>query len=269
MKAEQGTHTTLRLYTWLLIVALYLPLIVTVAYSFSNTKYIGQWGGFTTRWYHLLLEDPDLAGALKNSIVIAFGSSTASLALALPAALANDRLSQRLGEALVYPPVIIPEITEAVALMLLFLYIGFPLGATSVMIGHIAFNVAYAYVVLRSSGGEGRRLELAARTLGAGRLEAKIKVTLPAMAPSIAAAAAITFLMSFTDFTKTLFTAGPGFKTLTILLWNRARRPGLNPLTSQPYLAAITSVMIGVSLAFLALVLALEKTGDRNKGQEP
>lgn len=249
----------LRAYTWTIIALLYAPLILTVVYSFSNSRYFGEWGGFTLRWYKLMLNDPDLWRAATNSLVVASLSALLSILLSLPLALAMPGKAKTAAEALMYPPLIIPEITEAVALMTFFIWIGFPLGMLSVLIGHTAFNVAYAYLVLKPGTHGVRRLEAAARSLGATRLQSILLVVAPVLLPTIVAAGALAFIMSFTDFTKTLFTAGPGFNTLTVLIWNRARRPGLTPYTSQPYLAAVTSVLLLASITVLAVWLVKER----------
>ncbi|MEB3852078.1 MAG: ABC transporter permease [Desulfurococcales archaeon] len=238
-----------RLYTYALIAALYAPIVVMAAYSFDDSKFFGVWGGFTARWYRLLAHDPQAWEALRNSVAVAVASALISTALALPAALSTRKVDRDLASLLTYPPVIMPEITEAVALMIMFLKLGFPLGVVSVVIGHTAFNVAYAYVALTPAGSSGARLAMAARTLGAGPLEAFLRVAVPVSMPGIVAALALTFMMSFTDFTKTLFTKGPGFVTLPILIWNRARRPGLSPYTSQPAIAALSTVLVAMSIA--------------------
>jgi spermidine/putrescine transport system permease protein len=246
-------RSPLRVYTYTLIALLYAPIIVMAAYSLDNSRYFGVWGGLTLRWYRLLAHDPQAWEALRNSVLVAVASALISTATALPAALYARGAERSLASLLVYPPVIMPEITEAVALMLMFLRLGFPLGLASVIIGHTAFNVAYAYVALTPAGTQGARLAAAARTLGAGPLEAFLRVAVPVSMPGIVAALGLTFMMSFTDFTKTLFTKGPGFITLPLLVWNRARRPGLTPYTSQPAIAALATVLVALSLttAFL------------------
>ncbi len=88
--------------------------------------------------------------------------------------------------------------------------------------------------------------------------------------PGIIAALALTFMMSFTDFIKTLYTKGTGFETLPILIWNRARRPGLNPFTSQPAIAAIATVLVVTSIlvavAYNLYVLITERRSSKDLG---
>ncbi len=260
----------LKTYTILLLTILYVPLLTLAVYSFNNSMYFGEWKGFTTKWYAQLLEDKQAFNAFENSIIVAISSALISTSIAIPAALAARREEKNLVSMLVYPPVIIPEITEAVALLLMFVYLGFPLGLMSVLIGHTAFNVAYAYIALEPVAGKGKQLADAARTLGADKKTAFIKVILPTAMPGIIAALALTFMMSFTDFIKTLFTKGPGFETLPILIWNRARRPGLNPFTSQPAIAAIATVLVVTSIlvavAYNLYVLRTERRSSKDLG---
>ncbi|MCE4599839.1 MAG: ABC transporter permease [Desulfurococcales archaeon] len=241
----------LRIYTYIIALLLYVPVIVMIAYSFNDSKFIGEWRGFTLKWYKVALGDNAFLETLYNSLTVAVSSAIVSIIIALPAALASrkDRLSLGLVEPLIYPPIVIPEIAEAVALMLFLISLGFPLGWLSVFIGHTAFNVAYAYITLAPSIGASRSLEEAARTLGAGPLTVFTKIILPLSMPGIIAALMLTFMLSFTDFIKTLFTTGPGFQTLPLLIWNRARRPGLTEYSSQNALNALASILIALSLS--------------------
>ncbi len=249
-----GLRRVLRGYTWLLVAFTYLPIVVVAIFSFNDSRFIGEWRGFTLDWYRLLAEDARAWRALVNSLLVAVASSAASIAIASPAALWARGRPLRVADALTYPPIVIPEIAEAVSLLVMLVALGFPLGPVSVVVGHTAFNVAYAYLALAPVGEKGRRLAEAARTLGATPLQAFARITLPVALPGIVAAVALTFMMSFTDFTKTLFTTGPGFETLPLLVWNRARRPGLNPYTSHTALAALATVLITASLIVAAVV---------------
>ncbi len=244
-----SNKTILKIYTYTLTILIYIPIVIMILYSFNNSYYIGEWKGFTLKWYKLVLKDGAMLEAITNSITVALASSLTAVALAIPPAIIATKRSI---DTLTYPPIVIPEIAEAVALLLFFITINFPLGATSVYIGHTAFNIAYAYITLTPQGGKGAKLAQAARTLGASPLTAFIKITLPIILPGVIAATAITFTLSFTDFIKTLFTAGPGFQTLPLLIWNRARRPGLSEYSSQNALNAIASLIIITTITITA-----------------
>lgn len=109
----------------------------------------------------------------------------------------------------------------------------------------------------------------AARTLGADRLTAFLRVTIPVSMPGIMAALGLTFMMSFTDFIKTLFTKGPGFETLPILIWDRARRPGLTEYTNQTAIAALASVLILISVSIALAYTLYEARRIKAQGVSP
>ncbi|MDT7866251.1 MAG: ABC transporter permease [Desulfurococcales archaeon] len=249
----------LRVYTYVIALLLYIPIAFMVISSFNSSPYIGVWEGFTTYWYQLLLRDSEAHIALVNSLTIAIVSSTLSVSTALLAALQVRGRRLTAVDALVYPPIVMPEVAEAVALFLAFTYLGVEKGWLTVMLGHTAFNLAFAYVTLTVSRVRFEELEDAARTLGAGRLQTFKDIILPLAMPGIVAALAITFLLSFTNFIKTLFTTGPGFYTLPILIWNRARRPGISEFASQNALNALATLVtltaLSIAVAYTAYML--------------
>ncbi len=253
----------LKLYVYLILVILYIPIVAIIIQSFNDTPYVGEWKGFTTRWYRVILSDSQVWSALKNSIIVATLSAAISIILSLPAVAAEEHYRRRTRDTLVYMPIIMPEIVEAIALLLFFIYIGFPLGVLSVLIGHTAFNVAYAYVTLEPVASKARTYFDVARTLGATPLKAFQKAVVRVIAPAVIAAAAIAFTMSFTDFIKTLFTTGPGFYTLPLIIWNRARRPGLTEYSSINAVNALASIIIistlTASLIYLAYISKTKK----------
>jgi len=240
-------------YTALLAALIYAPMAVMALQSFNESPYLGSWEGFTLEWYTLLLRDGEVHRALANSVAVAAASSGLSVAMAL---LAGAAVRRKPGvtpiDFLVYPPLVLPEIVEAVSLLMFLAALGAPFGPLTVVIGHTAFNVAYAYIVIAPALKDASRFEDAARTLGATPLRAAATVTLKLAAPGLASAAMLTALLSFTDFIKTLFTTGPGFETLPLLLWNRARRPGLRPESSHSALAALATAMIAATLLVAA-----------------
>lgn len=247
----------LAIYTALLAVVIYLPMAVVAVQSFNEHPYLGGWGGFTFRWYMLAFRDSEALEAFANSIMVASASAVGSVVLAAIAGYAyRRRTSPSIVDYATYPPLVLPEIVEAVALLVFLAALGAPFGPVTVIIGHTAFNVAYAYIVLAPALGEASKYEDAVRTLGATPLRAMLMVTLRLAAPGLISALALTALLSFTDFIKTLFTTGPGFETLPLLLWNRARRPGLRDETTHSALSALATIMI-VSTLLVATAYTL------------
>ena len=257
-------------YTAILAALLYAPMAVMALQSFNESPYLGSWGGFTLEWYRVLARDGEALQALANSLYVAAASSALSVSMAVLAGLAvRRRRGLSLIDVLTYPPLVLPEIVEAVSLLLFLAALGAPFGPLTVIIGHTAFNVAYAYIVIAPSLKEATRYEEAARTLGATPLRVAASITLRLAAPGLASAAMLTALLSFTDFIKTLFTTGPGFETLPLLLWNRARRPGLRLESSHSALAALATAMTVATLLVAAAytLVALRRGAALERGE--
>ncbi|MEM1873105.1 MAG: ABC transporter permease [Acidilobaceae archaeon] len=244
----------LRAYALVVVLALYAPLAAMLIHSFNENPFMGEWRGFTLKWYQLVLADSRFREALFNSVTVAMASATLSVLLGFLAGLATGPGRVRILDYIVYPVIVMPEVAEAVALFLFYIYIKIELGWLTVMLGHTAFNVAFAYTVISASGLRHPSLEDAARTLGARPHQVLVKITLPLSLPVVVAAFAVTFILSFTNFVKTVFTKGPGFETLPLLIWARARRPGIDELASPNALNALASL---VFLATLAIAIAV------------
>lgn len=215
---------------------------------------MGRWEGFTVRWYLELLNDEDVIRAAINSFVVALLSALISTCLGALAAYYSARMGSSSLDPVFYVPIVIPEIAEAVSLLLLFYWAGVELGFLTVLIGHTAYNVAYAYVALKPQFElTPRRLEEAAMVLGAKPIHVLLKLLVPLATPGLLASLLITFTMSFDDFVKTAFTTGPGFKTLPLVIWARAARaratPSLNALATIMTLLSLLSAYLYVKHA--------------------
>ncbi len=226
----------LRAITIAVFAFLYIPIILMVFFSFYDD------GKFTLENYAAIVEDREIISGFFNSLSVALLSTFISVILGTIAAYGFARRQSRL-ESIFYPPIIIPEITEAVSLLLFFILLGFPLGFYSVLIGHTAFNVAFVYIIVyaRSSSLE-KELEEASYILGANEIQTFRKVTLPLLMPGIIAASLIAFTLSWDNFIKTVFTTGPGFETLPLIIWSQAARGVVSPTIN-----ALASLMIIIS----------------------
>jgi spermidine/putrescine transport system permease protein len=161
----------------------YAPIMLLVAFSFSDNRNVGEWGGFTLVWYGEFLDNAQLQDALWVSVKVALWSTLISVILGTLAALALERFTfrgQKVFDALLYLPIIIPDVTMAV-MMLLFFSRGLDLldsvfgiettkGLSTITISHIAFNISFVSVVVRARlAGMSETLEEAAMDLYATR----------------------------------------------------------------------------------------------------
>jgi spermidine/putrescine transport system permease protein len=228
---------------------LYAPILVLVAFSFNAGRLTATWEGFTFAWYERLLANPQILGALRNSLIVAGAATVACTLLGTGAAIAFHRYAfkrQSQLDALVTLPIVVPEIVLASSLLLLFAAVGLRLGMLTVVLAHVAFSVSYAVVVVRARlAGFDRSLEEAAMDLGAGPWASFFKVTLPGIAPGVLAAALLVFALSIDDYVITSFVAGVGSTTLPIQIYSMVRTgitPEINAVSTL--LLAATSLLL-------------------------
>ena len=213
----------LPLYTWLVIAYTIVPIGVMVAYGFNRApsgRLTFRWIGFTTEWYRHVFDIADLTSALVNSLELATASTLISLVLGVPLALALARHRFRgtaVVDSTIFVDIAAPSVVVGASLLSFFITLNVARGLGTILVAHVAFNVAYVTVVVRARAvGLDPAIEKAAADLGAGPFTAFRTVTLPLLAPGIVAAALLAFAMSIDDFIITQFVAG---QTLTFPLW--------------------------------------------------
>jgi spermidine/putrescine transport system permease protein len=217
----------------LLYIFLYLPLLVIVSQSFNASRYGLNWGGVTTRWYSSVLENPQIASALKNTLLLAFASTAIATAVGtlLGYGLARHRFRGKESVSrLTLLPVAVPDIVIAVSLLLFYSTVRqsiglFQLGLTTMIVAHVTFQIPFVALVVRSRlAGVDPALEEAAADLGASRFQLLWHVTLPMLRPGILAGALLAFALSLDDFVVSFFTSGPGSTTLPIYIYSAVKR---------------------------------------------
>jgi len=263
--ADSMIEPVLVLDTLLTYIFLYLPVGVLVLYSFSASRYALVWGGFSLDAYKRLLTDPEIAPALLNSLVVASSAAAIATVLGTALALGLERGRVRFGssvEALVYLPIVIPEIVMAVGLLLFFAQFFRPiLGVRdplpTVIVGHVAFSISYVMVVVRARLRDlDKSLEEAAFDLGATPAQVLRRVTLPLLAPAILSGALLAFTLSLDDFYVTYFstTGGSGFKTLPLYLYALQGRTAI-----PPQMNAVATLMLLASVTLIAVALLVQR----------
>jgi len=253
----QPSSRGLRLVSWLVFAFLYLPVAVLVVFSFSASRYSMVWSGFTLQWYAALADDTRVLAALVNSLIVASSTTLISAMLGTAAALglrgARFRGRGVLG-ALIYAPVVMPEIVLAIGLLMFFvLVIPVPLGLISITLAHSVFGVAYVAIVVNARlQGLDAQLEEAAADLGATPLQVFRHVTLPLIWPGVLGGALLAFTLSFDDFVMSYFVTGPGTSTLPLVIYSMVKR-GVTPEIN-----ALATLILMVSFAALALSIWLQ-----------
>jgi spermidine/putrescine transport system permease protein len=239
---------------WATIAFLYAPVAVLVLYSFNEARFGARWTGFTLYWYAHLFDSAATADALRNTLIV---STTATLCAGvlgtlLAIGLHLHRVRGRgVIDLLIYLPVVVPDIIIGVSTLAFYVAIGFPLGRASIILAHIAFQISFVALVVRSRLQEFPASVLeAARDLGASRWQTLRYVLLPLLRPGMAAGALVAFALSIDDFVITYFTAGAGASTLPVRIYSMVKRgvsPDVNALSTLMLLATVTLVAAAVS----------------------
>jgi len=238
---------------------LYVPLISVIVYSFNDSRLVTLWGGFSLRWYGVLLEDGEVLAAAWLSLKIATITATVSVIFATLLALGLNRLGRFQGRALLTMIMtgllVLPEIIFGISVLFLFIsmgeWIGWPTtrGATTITIAHITFATGFAAVVIRTRlGALDQSLEEAAMDLGARPLRTFFDITIPAIAPAMIAGWLLAFTLSLDDVVTASFVSGPGSTTLPMLIFSKVRL-GVTPDVNALATVIIVLVSVGVVLA--------------------
>lgn len=252
---------------------LYLPIVILVIFSFNDSRSTTQWYGFTLDWYGEMLRDDQVALALWNSLFVAVVSAFISTVLGTTAAMAMDKYKfpGKLGvDALIYLPIIIPDIAMAIMLLIFFNQsgIGFEpwrlnlFGISlavpyAVIIGHVAFNTSFVAVLVQARLAHmDHSLEEAAHDLYANSWQTFWRVSLPMMMPGVIGGALLAFTMSLDDFVITFFTSGAGFNTLPVLIYGMVKK-GITPKIN-----AVSTTMLAVSLTLILISRFFRKKDD-------
>ena len=193
---------------------LFLPIIVIVMNSFnkSTTKPYLSWKGFTFDWYGKLFKNSSLLEAFGNTMVIAITSTLLATCIGTIAAVGMYKYKFRgknAIDALLYIPVVIPEIVLGIALLTLFTNTGIPRGIFSLVLAHSTFCIPYVIFNVRARlAGYDNSIEEASMDLGANRLKTFFYITLPVLAPGIGGGALLAFTLSIDDVIISYFTNG-------------------------------------------------------------
>jgi len=237
---------------------LYLPIAILVIYSFNASRLVTVWGGWSLRWYAALIDDRAMLDAAAASFAIAAASAAAATVLGTMAALALARFGRFRGRlafsAMIYAPLVMPEVILGLSLLLLFVALGIERGFWTIVAAHATFTMCFVTVIVQSRlVNFDRALEEAAMDLGAGPVRTFTAITLPLIRPAIVAGFLLAFTLSLDDLVIASFTAGPGSTTLPMRVYSQVR------LGVSPEINAISTLMLAVVGIVLLSVAALSR----------
>ncbi len=224
---------------------LYLPIALLIAYSFNAGRLVTVWSGFSFRWYAALLHDQQMLDAAWMTIRLGVVSATLATVLGTLAAVGLVRGGRFRGRLLfsgmTYAPLVMPEVIMGLSMLLLFVAVGMQRGFWTLLIAHTTFTLCYVTVVVQSRLITfDKSLEEAAQDLGCPPWRVFFEITLPNIAPAVAAGWMLALTLSLDDLVTSSFVAGPGSTTLPMRIYSQVR------LGVSPEINAVCTILIGL-----------------------
>lgn len=259
-----------RVWTALILLFLYLPMIVLFVGSFNDGKDLSEFEGFTLDNYVNLFRDSDALALLGNSVILAVSSSLLATLLGTMAAVGIFSMRGRMRRAvmtLTNIPLVNPEIVTGVSLSLLFVFVGRfmlhtenILGFATLLIAHTTFNLPYVILsVMPKLQQMDSSLMDAAQDLGCTPAQGFFKVVLPELWPGIISGAIMAFTMSLDDFVISYFVYGPSFSTLTVEIYTFTRKQ------MPPMYYSMFTLLFFVIFAVMALMNVMQSRDERRR----
>ncbi len=259
---------TSKLYTALIFIFLFAPILVLLVFSFNEAKSLSVFSGFSLKWYEELLHDENTLESVKNTLILAVAATMISTVMGTAAAVGIHKLKNRWYRMAVNTvtniPMINPDIITGISMMLVFVFVGRLFGASTslnfwtMLIAHVTFCLPYViFQVLPKLQQMERDLTEAAMDLGCTPFRAFLKVTMPEILPGIITGAIMAFTLSLDDFVISYFTSGNDFQTLPIRIY------GMTKKTVTPKMYALATIIFFVTLTLLLLNNFVESGEDK------
>lgn len=258
-----------KIYLGIVLLFLYLPIFVLIAFSFNETKSRSVFSGFTFDWYIKLFQNELILTSLRNTILVSVSAALIATLLGTIAAIGIYAMKKPFRTAVLQItniPIINPEIVTGVSLMLLFVFfaarMNFEFGFGTLLIAHITFNVPYVILnVMPKFRQMNPHLYEAAQDLGCGPVSAFFKVVLPEIMPGVLSGFLMSFTFSLDDFIISYFTSGATSQTLPVTIYSMTRRkvsPEINALSTIIF---IIVVIVLISKNMIELKASRKESG--------
>lgn len=254
------------IYLVVVTIITYVPIVLTVIYSFNESKITSIWDGFSLKWYEQLFRNADMAEALGNSILLATLSCLLAIFIGTTGALGMHKQKKRVNQIIgniSLMPLMIPEIILGMVFLAAFSFMNLPFGMLTLVLAHTTFCVPYIFMMVRARlEGMDKSIEEAAKDLGASGVRVFFDITLPAIMPAILSGTLLAFAMSFDDVVISMFVTGPTVNTLPIRIYT-SMKTGVTPEIN-----ALATVMLVVTILILLLSSFIDRMGKKNVGEK-
>jgi len=238
-------------YIGLLLIFLYIPIIMVIIFSFNTSEINIVFEGFTLKWYGTFFENRTLMESLNNTLIIAVVSTVISVVIGTLGAVGLGKYTfkgKKIVDALLYVPIVIPEIVLGVALLSIFTLMDAYMGLTTMILGHVTFCIPFVVISVRARlAGFDKSLEEASMDLGGNYLKTFFKVTLPLIMPGVISGAVLSLSLSLDDIVISFFCSGPGSTTLPLKILDMVKH-GVSPEVN-----ALSTIITLIIIVFISL----------------
>jgi len=246
-------HRLLSAHLGATLLFLYLPIGVLMLLSFNRAGLPTAWTGFSMAWYAKLLDSDHILSAAFNTIIVAVFSTLIATVIGTMLALGVERRKRSSGlDALLFAPMIIPDIVLAIALLSFYTLLNLTLGLYSIILSHVVFNIAFVCAIVRTRLRQFDYAMVEASTdLGASAWTTFRRITIPVIFPGVLAGALLAFTLSVDEFIIAFFTAGAGSgsTTLPMRIYSMIRfgvTPEINAMATIVMLFSFTLVLLSM-----------------------
>lgn len=250
-----------KFYVYILLFLMYAPVLVLILFSFTNTKILGNWNGFTLHLYKALFRDEEIMRAFLNTFLIAISSAVVSTILGTMGAIGiyySKKRTKKIMEGIGQIPVMNAEIVTALSLTILFVFFGVQFNFLTLLIGHVVLTVPFVFLSVRPKLMQmDPNIYEAALDLGATPKKALYSIILPEISPGIVSGFILAITLSLDDYIITAFTRNTAFQTLSTYVYGVTSKKGTLP----PSLRALTTIITLIALVILLIV-------NKNSGAE-
>ena len=255
MKKRFGvTDFLCKFYVYILMFVMYAPILLLIVYSFTDTKIIGKWGGFSLRLYTALFRDSEIMAAFANTFLVAISSAVVSTVLGTLGAIGIFYMGKRqkaVMESIGNIPVMNAEIVTALSLTILFVFFGIQFNFLTLLIGHVVLTIPFVVLSVRPKLMQmDPNIYEAALDLGATPAKALRSIIIPEIMPGVFSGFMLSITLSLDDYIITAFTRDTAFQTLSTYVYGVTSKKGTLP----PSLRALTTIITLIALVILIIV---------------
>ncbi len=256
-----------KFYVYILLLVMYAPLLLLIVFSFTDTKIIGKWDGFSLHLYEALFKDAEIMQAFGNTFLVAISSAVVSTILGTMGAIGifySGKRSKAIMEGISNIPVINAEIVTALSLTILFVMAGVTFNFITLLIGHVVLTIPFVILAVRPKLMQmDPNIYEAALDLGATPKKALRTIVIPQIMPGIVSGFILSITLSLDDYIITAFTRDTAFQTLSTYVYGVTSKKGTLP----PSLRALTTIITLIALVIL-IIVNINSSGEKNKNEK-